>query len=196
MTEVANEIAKIARQTVERKGARSGPSLHVRVGYVNIAGLPETGYERLVGREAELKRLDDAWDDAKTNILSLVAEGGAGKSALVNEWLKRLQADSYRGAEVVLGWSFYSQGTKERAASAEEFLNWALDKLGLSSRLPAPPPRARRSPRPWRSAAHSSFSMASNRCSTASPRSGRIEGSGPARAAASLCGMPPAAAHD
>jgi hypothetical protein len=66
-----------------------------------------------------------------TNILSLVAEGGAGKSALVNEWLQRMQADNYRGAEAVLGWSFYSQGTKERATSAEPFLNWALDKLGI-----------------------------------------------------------------
>ena len=66
-----------------------------------------------------------------TNILSLVAEGGAGKSALVNEWLKRMQADNYRGAEAVLGWSFYSQGSKERATSAEPFLNWAVDKLGI-----------------------------------------------------------------
>ena len=43
-----------------------------------------------------------------------------------------MQADNYRGAEAVLGWSFYSQGSKERATSAEEFLNWALDKLGIT----------------------------------------------------------------
>jgi AAA ATPase domain/TIR domain len=98
---------------------------------VHITGLPETGYERLVGRDAELTRLDEAWADRNTNILSLVAEGGAGKSALVNEWLKRMQADGYRGAEAVLGWSFYSQGSKERATSAEPFLNWALDRLGI-----------------------------------------------------------------
>jgi AAA ATPase domain len=98
---------------------------------VAISGLSETGYERLVGRDAELKRLDEAWSDDKTNVLSLVAEGGAGKSALVNEWLTRLQADGYRGAERVLGWSFYSQGSKERATAADEFLNWALDKLGV-----------------------------------------------------------------
>ena len=98
---------------------------------VAISGLPETGYERLVGREAELARLDEAWSDDKTNILSLIAEGGAGKSALVNEWLTRLQADSYRGATSVLGWSFYSQGSKERATAADAFLDWALDKLGV-----------------------------------------------------------------
>src|SRR3954453_12518463 len=33
---------------------------------------------------------------------------------------------------LVLGWSFYSQGSKERATSAEEFLNWALGKLGIT----------------------------------------------------------------
>ena len=78
-----------------------------------------------------MRRLDEAWSDDKTNILSLVAEGGAGKSALVNEWLTRLQADSYRGADCVLGWSFYSQGSKERATAADEFLDWALAKLDV-----------------------------------------------------------------
>jgi hypothetical protein len=119
-----------ARETVAEAEAAVSPDGSKRQ-LVDIAHLPETAYERLVGRDAELKRLDDAWADAKTNILSLVAEGGAGKSALVNEWLKRLQAGNYRGAEAVLGWSFYSQGTKERATAAEQFLNWALDRLGI-----------------------------------------------------------------
>jgi tetratricopeptide (TPR) repeat protein len=115
---------KIERIAPAAESARAAP-------IVDITGLPETGYERLVGRDAELTRLDQAWSDGKTNIISLIAEGGAGKSALVNEWLTRLQADSYRGAERVLGWSFYSQGSKERATAADEFLNWALDKLDV-----------------------------------------------------------------
>jgi tetratricopeptide (TPR) repeat protein len=98
---------------------------------LDISGLPKTGYERLVGRDAELTRLDEAWSDGKTNILSLVAEGGGGKSALVNEWLKGLRSDGYRGATIVLGWSFFSQGSKERATSADEFLNWTVAKLGV-----------------------------------------------------------------
>ena len=138
MSDAADEIAAIAEAIAKRKRAaqpaagqslaRPGPS----PANIHITGLPETGYERLVGRDAELKRLDDAWTDRNTNILSLVAEGGAGKSALVNEWLKHLQSDDYRGAEAVLGWSFYSQGTKERATAADAFLNWALDRLGVS----------------------------------------------------------------
>jgi AAA ATPase domain len=115
---------KIERIAPAAESARAAP-------IVDITGLPETGYERLVGREAELKRLDEAWSDSKTNILSLIAEGGAGKSALVNDWLTRLQADGYRGAERVFGWSFYSQGSKERATAADEFLNWALAKLDV-----------------------------------------------------------------
>jgi hypothetical protein len=130
MTEAANEIAKIADQIVARKSATQPVASIAQPAYVHVSGLPETAYERLVGREAELKRLDEAWADSRTNILPLIAEGGAGKSALVNEWLKRLQADNYRGAEAVLGWSFYSQGTKERATSADAFLDWALEKLG------------------------------------------------------------------
>jgi tetratricopeptide (TPR) repeat protein len=115
---------KIERIAPEARAEEAAP-------FVDITSLPETGYERLVGRDAELARLDEAWGDDKTNILSLIAEGGAGKSALVNEWLTRLQADGYRGATGVLGWSFYSQGSKERATAADEFLNWALIKLDL-----------------------------------------------------------------
>ena len=125
---------RIAARKVSSRGANVKAASTSRASlpaFLHITGLPETFYERLVGRDAELKRLDEAWSDEKTNILSLVAEGGAGKSALVNEWLTRLQADSYRGADCVLGWSFYSQGSKERATAADEFLNWALDKLGV-----------------------------------------------------------------
>jgi hypothetical protein len=161
MAEAADEIADIAAHIADpwifsEQGRTSGASERVRIAtdiaqnliarlprvsflrsvpsapdLVAISHLPEAFYERLVGRDAELKRLDEAWSDDRTNILSLIAEGGAGKSALVIEWLTRLPADSYRGIDCVLGWSFYSQGSKERATSADEFLDWALAALGL-----------------------------------------------------------------
>jgi tetratricopeptide (TPR) repeat protein len=150
MAAIAEEIAGIAEEIAKRKilpskvfkiEVHSGAGLEINASMgghdregkqqIDISHLPETPYEYLVGRNDELKRLDDAWNDAKTNVVSLIAEGGAGKSALVNEWLKRLQTDNYRGAEVVLGWSFYSQGTKKRATAADEFLNWALDKFSI-----------------------------------------------------------------
>jgi hypothetical protein len=132
MSDAADEIARIAREIAERKRGTitCEPKIEAPA-YAHISGLPETGYERLVGRDAELARLDEAWSDDTTNILSLVAEGGAGKSALVNERLARMRADGYRGADCVLGWSFYSQGSKERATAADAFLDWALAKLDL-----------------------------------------------------------------
>lgn len=131
MTEAANEIAQIATQITKRKAALQPSVPFVRPTYVHISALPETAYEQLLGRDDELKRLDDAWTGRSTNIISLIAEGGAGKSALVNDWLKRIQADNYRGAQAVLGWSFYSQGSNERAAAADECLDWILEKLSV-----------------------------------------------------------------
>jgi hypothetical protein len=137
MSKAADEIAAIAKQISEQRGLSpppvqpGAPAVPSRV---HISHLPETGYKTLVGRDAELARLDAAWEDPEVNILSLVAEGGAGKSALLNEWLTRLRRDNYRGAEVVLGWSFYSQGTHERATSSEPFLDWALQQLGAAAK--------------------------------------------------------------
>ena len=76
---------------------------------ISIARLPATG-EHFVAREDELARLDAAWNDPATNVISFVAMGGTGKSALINHWLDSVQCDCWRGAERVLGWSFYSQG--------------------------------------------------------------------------------------
>jgi hypothetical protein len=89
---------------------------------IEIKRLPITGKD-LFGREQELKLLDEAWAGNKTNVLSLVAWGGVGKSALVNHWLAKMALDDYRGAERVYGWSFYSQGTTDRAVSADQFID-------------------------------------------------------------------------
>lgn len=98
---------------------------------VDYGRLPETPYKKLVGRDDELKQLDDAWADEKSRVISLVAWGGAGKTSLIIEWLMRVRNDGYRNANAVLCWSFYSQGTTERAASGEGFLDWALGKLKI-----------------------------------------------------------------
>jgi tetratricopeptide (TPR) repeat protein len=95
----------------------------------DIDHLPDLNYVELRGRETELARLDDAWADAGVDVLSLVAWGGAGKTAVVTEWLRRRREAC--DAEVVLGWSFYSQGSHQRTTSADGFLVWAADRLGL-----------------------------------------------------------------
>jgi len=96
---------------------------------ISISRLPVTGRD-LFGRDEKLKQLDEAWDDHDTHILSLVAWGGVGKSALVNHWVGRKALDDYRGAERVYAWSFYSQGTNDRVVSADQFIEAALTFFG------------------------------------------------------------------
>lgn len=96
---------------------------------ISIGRLPVTGRE-LFGRELELDMLDGAWADANTNVLTLVAWGGVGKSALVNHWRRRMARDNYRGAEKVHAWSFYRQGMSEQGVSADQFIDAALRWFG------------------------------------------------------------------
>ena len=97
---------------------------------VSVARLPVTG-AHLFGREEELAALDAAWGDPNVNVISIVAAGGVGKSALVNRWLGRMRKDGWRGAERVYGWSFYSQGAaQDRAASADTFMGETLAAFG------------------------------------------------------------------
>ena len=64
------------------------------------------------------------------NIVTIVAWGGVGKSALINHWLGAMAAQHYRAAELVFGWSFYRQGTSGGTSSADEFLEAALNWFG------------------------------------------------------------------
>ena len=97
---------------------------------VSTAKLPSTNPD-LFGREKELAALDAAWENPHVNVLSLVAWGGVGKSALANRWLSQLARDNFRGAERVFGWSFYRQGAAEgRQVSADPFIAAALTWFG------------------------------------------------------------------
>jgi len=93
--------------------------------HIDFGRLPTPG-PHFVGRQAELARLDQAWEDPGTHVLALVAFGGVGKSALVAHWLDRMSGDGWRGAARVLDWSFYSQGTDNHVTSADSFLDYAL----------------------------------------------------------------------
>ncbi len=100
------------------------PPERVFVSYLPIAG------RHFFGRDEELAQLDGAWADPATRVLSIVAWGGAGKSVLVGRWLRRLEADHYRGAERVYGWSFFSQGLDRKKASSNAFLKDATQWYG------------------------------------------------------------------
>jgi hypothetical protein len=104
-----------------------------------LVGLPVPMHDRLVGRDAELARLDAAFRDARTRVLSIVAWGGAGKSTLVHHWLERMRQDGWRGARKIYGWSFYAQGTQDTNASSEAFFAAALEFFGDAAAANSPP---------------------------------------------------------
>ena len=117
-------IGPQARRSNRKEPAKPSPIK------VSLAKLRPTKPD-LFGREKELATLDAAWDDPKTNIVSYVAFGGVGKTALVNKWLLQMREDNYRGAERVYGCSFFSQGAAEgKQASADEFTADALKWFG------------------------------------------------------------------
>jgi tetratricopeptide (TPR) repeat protein len=91
----------------------------------------------LIGREAETKLLNDAWDQSvrgdkkRPHVLTFVALGGEGKTSLVAKWAAELAHQRWPGCDAVFAWSFYSQGTREQvAASSDLFLKEALTFFG------------------------------------------------------------------
>ncbi len=105
---------------------------------VDIGRLPKPSGPGLFGRDAELALLDKHWENQNTRVFSVVALGGAGKSALVAAWLKQMARDQWRGAECVLGWSFFSQGSSD-SASSDIFVETALRRLGYAGEIPTSP---------------------------------------------------------
>jgi len=99
----------------------------------DISRIMKYAPSNLIGREAETKVLNDAWDQVvrgetkRPHILTFVALGGEGKTSVVAKWAVDLAFQDWPGCDAVLAWSFYSQGTREQlAASSDLFLNEAL----------------------------------------------------------------------
>jgi tetratricopeptide (TPR) repeat protein len=138
-SEQRQALANICRQikealnddpTQEERANKGTPSsLPLNPNDIKITRLTD-GTRKLFGRENELEILDDAWENPGINIVSLIAWGGVGKSALVNDWLRRMAQHQYRGARKVYEWSFYKQGTSGHGVSADEFIADALDWFG------------------------------------------------------------------
>jgi serine/threonine protein kinase/predicted ATPase len=107
-----------SRNVTRRPQAIRGPEK------ISLARLPVTGSD-VFGREEDIAFLNDAWENPRVNIVTIVAWAGVGKSTLVNHWLRRMATDHYRSAELIFGWSFYRQGSGD-TSSADEFLDAAL----------------------------------------------------------------------
>ncbi|HKQ72913.1 MAG TPA: NACHT domain-containing protein [Blastocatellia bacterium] len=136
LAEIAREVRTLLDQTMSSNTGQTSQTSSSRLvppgpDKISIARLPQLLTRDLFGREKELKLLDDAWANPATNVVTFVAWGGIGKTALVNHWVRRLAQKNYDGAARVYAWSFYSQGTSDdRAATAEYFINDALGWFG------------------------------------------------------------------
>ncbi|HYH69355.1 MAG TPA: hypothetical protein VD866_31970 [Urbifossiella sp.] len=99
--------------------------------------------EFFLGREPELQLLDHAWANG-THVLSVIAWGGVGKTALLSEWIQtRFMARNWKDVRgnpspaAYFDWSFYDQGTKPssdesavRTGSVGDFFEQALGHFG------------------------------------------------------------------
>ena len=112
----------------------SAATAHPRGLRIHPGNFPRTS-GHLVGRDDLLRRLDAAWDDSAVNVVSLIAAGGVGKSALLARWFDHLAAQQYRGAERVFVWSFYGQGTTHQTSS-DAFLEQAIKWFDPTAVLP------------------------------------------------------------
>ena len=102
---------------------------------IDINRIPEPT-AALVGRQAELAQITAAFEGEKTKVVAIIAGGGVGKSALTWNWLQQMQPN-YGGAELVFGWSFYSQGSHQTANSSAPFFQEALPFFGFEGKLPS-----------------------------------------------------------
>ena len=136
LSDFAKEIFDLLKRVPKQPSVIDEESFYIPPQKIEVSKLPVTSAE-LFGREKQLEILDNAWDDSHTKVISFVAWGGVGKSALINDWLNKMEEHNYKGAELVYGWSFYSQGTREKGqASADGFINDAFKWFGYKGKIP------------------------------------------------------------
>lgn len=139
VAEVRRRIDAPTYQVVETVKAHTATTLVAPPEFGDIPGAPD----KLIGRDAELAMLREAWASRppkKVNAVVLHALGGAGKSALLRTFANGLLAEGGGGAARIYGWSAYSQGSGEqKRADADGFISKALGDLGWRGELPKDP---------------------------------------------------------
>jgi len=98
---------------------------------INVDHLPRPT-TALIDRTTKLKQLTKTFTNPNKKLAIIVADGGIGKSALTDEWLRKIEKENYYGKEYVFGWSFYAQGTHTLFTNSQEFFNQVLTFLGIS----------------------------------------------------------------
>jgi hypothetical protein len=132
LKDAAPQSAPSVGQKPERPSTPEPPAIPV-----DISQIGQYAPANLIGRESETQTLSRSWNMAvrgnsdRPFVLTITGMGGAGKSSLVAKWAALLAQQGWPGCAAVLGWSFYSQGTREVApVSADRFLKYALAFFG------------------------------------------------------------------
>ncbi len=112
-------------------------TIQTRFIQADVARIDKYAPAELIGRETEIKVLDDTWEMVRTgalarpHVLTFVALGGEGKTSLIAKWAAELASRDWPGCDAAFAWSFYSQGTRDQAtASSDTFLKEALIFFG------------------------------------------------------------------
>lgn len=89
----------------------------------NRKELPQS-HGRLLGRQEEIKEIQLLYDSKQTNIVSITAWGGVGKTSLVKMWINNIK--EIDNQKKIFVWSFYSQGSSDIMVSSDLFFLQAL----------------------------------------------------------------------
>jgi len=90
---------------------------------------PAEPVDHFTGRAEELARLDRWAADPQVALVGVTAWGGAGKTALVTQWIEAGGVARRPGLRGVFGWSFYADPSAERWA--RRLLEWTQQALGV-----------------------------------------------------------------
>lgn len=130
------DIARSGNPIMKGNGTEAGPAPR-DASTVDDTRLPFPTIDP-VGREEELKALSKAWREGSINVISIIAPGGAGKSALARAWLEEMRKYDFDGAGRVFCWSFNS-GKFNATVSSDTFIAEALQFFGDFEIDPASP---------------------------------------------------------
>jgi hypothetical protein len=117
-----SEAAGAARQPFNEHSAVGVTGSRVR--WVH-GGVP---IDNFTGREEELARLDRWAADSEVRLIGVTAWGGAGKTALVTEWLTRQRSTRRTAIRGMFAWSFYEEPSTE--AWLYGLLTWVEKTFG------------------------------------------------------------------
>ncbi|HET6975434.1 MAG TPA: TIR domain-containing protein [Pyrinomonadaceae bacterium] len=103
----------------------------------DISRISEYAPANLVGRDDEMRLLDETWLKVSANVLprprvvSFVAAGGQGKTALVAKWMQRQAERAWPDCDAAFAWCFYSGNAPQGPVGTSDlFLKEAISFFG------------------------------------------------------------------